>query len=56
LARAPVAYLPNAAPAAATIYRLWMSDGTNQLSGVISVDGAIPKAAPSLWFFATTPY
>ena len=55
---APVAYLPNAAPAAATIYRLWMSDGTNQLSGVqlFSVDGAIPKAAPSLWFFATTPY
>ena len=54
----PVAYLPNGAPASATIYRLWMSDGTNQLSGVqlFSVDGALPKAAPSLWFVASTPY
>jgi hypothetical protein len=54
----PVTYLPNAVPASATIYRLWMSDGTNQLSGVqlFSVDGAAANAAPSLWFFATTPY
>jgi hypothetical protein len=54
----PVTYLPNGAPTSATIYRLWMSDGTNQLSGVqlFNVDGAVPKAAPSLWFFATTPY
>jgi len=54
----PVAYLPTGAPASATIYRLWMSDGAHQLSGVqlFSVDGAMTNAAPSLWFFATTPY
>ena len=54
----PLAYLPNGAPASATIYRLWMSDGTHQLSGVqlFSVEGAMTNAAPSLWFFATTPY
>jgi hypothetical protein len=50
----PVTYLPNGAPKSATIYRLWMSDGTNQLSGVqlFNVDGAVRKAAPALWFFA----
>jgi hypothetical protein len=54
----PVPYLPNAAPASSTIYRLWMSDGTNQLSGVqlFTADSALSKAAPSLWFFASTPY
>jgi hypothetical protein len=54
----PVVYLPNSAPATATIYRLWMSDGKNQLSGVqlFNIDAASPPAAPSLWFFSTTPY
>jgi hypothetical protein len=53
-----VNYLPNAAPASATIYRLWMNDGTHQLSGaqLFSIPDATAKEAPSLWFFATTPY
>jgi hypothetical protein len=55
---APITYLPNAAPSAATIYRLSMNYGTNQLSSVqlFSIPAATTKAAPSLWFFATTPY
>lgn len=54
----PVLYLPNEAPASATIYRLWMNDGTDQVSGVqlFSIPDAPAKAAPSLWFVATTPY
>ena len=54
----PVRYLPNAAPDTATIYRLWMNDGTHQLSGaqLFSIPDATAKEAPSLWFFATTPY
>src|SRR5262245_13338266 len=55
---APVNYLPNASPADATIYRLSMNDGTKTISGVelFSIPGATAKAAPSLWFVATTPY
>ena len=55
----PVIYLPNAAPASATIYRLWMTDGTDRvISGaqLFSIPAASAKAAPSLWFVATTPY
>jgi hypothetical protein len=54
----PVIYLPNAAPASATIYRLWMTDGTDRISGaqLFSISDATAKAAPSLWFVATTPY
>jgi hypothetical protein len=58
LSGTPVTYLPNAAPETATVYRLWMSDGTNQLSGVqlFSADAVKLKTAPALWFFASTPY
>ena len=54
----PTIYLPNAAPASATIYRLWMKEGADQISGVelFSIPNAGAKAAPSLWFVATTPY
>jgi hypothetical protein len=54
----PTIYLPNAAPASATIYRLWMNEGTEQISGVelFGIPNASAKAAPSLWFVATTPY
>ena len=54
----PVIYLPNAAPASATIYRLWMTDGTDRISGaqLFSIPDATAKATPSLWFVATTPY
>ena len=49
---------PLKSPAEATIYRLWMNAGTDQLSGVqlFSIPDATVKAAPSLWFVATTPY
>ena len=53
----PLVYLPNAAPASATIYRLWMTDGGERISGaqLFSIE-ASAKAAPALWFVATTPY
>jgi hypothetical protein len=54
----PIIYLPDAAPASATIYRLWMTDGTDRISGVqlFSIPKGSAKAAPALWFVATTPY
>jgi hypothetical protein len=54
----PVIYLPNGAPASATIYRPWMTDGTDRISGVqlFNIPQASAKAAPALWFVATTPY
>jgi hypothetical protein len=54
----PVIYLPNATPPSAAIYRLWMTDGTDRISGVqlFSIPQASEKAAPALWFVATTPY
>jgi len=57
LGEAPIAYLPDNAPATATTYQLWMSDGTKEISGVqlLSIP-ARAKTVPSLWFVATTPY
>ncbi len=57
LGEAPIAYLPDNAPATATTYQLWMSDGTKEISGVqlFSIP-ARAKTVPSLWFVATTPY
>jgi Peptidase A4 family len=54
----PVIYLPDAVPASATIYRLWMTDGTDRISGVqlFSIPHGSAKNAPALWFVATTPY
>ena len=57
MGEAPIAYLPDSAPATATTYQLWMSDGTKEISGVQLF--SIPtkaKTAPSLWFVASTPY
>jgi hypothetical protein len=54
----PVIYLPGAAPPSATTYRLWMKDGTKDISGVqlFSIPATRAATAPSLWFFANTPY
>jgi hypothetical protein len=54
--RDPMIYLPNAAPASATIYHLSMSDGKRELGGVqlFSNPAASKQAAPSLWFFTTS--
>jgi len=54
--RYPTIYLPNAAPASATIYHLSMSDGKHELGGVqlFSIPAASKQAAPSLWFFTTS--
>jgi hypothetical protein len=54
--RDPMIYLPNAAPASATIYHLSMSDGKHELGGVqlFSIPAASKQAAPSLWFFTTS--